>query len=71
MKKFLLGITLVISIFVGVTGVSADSRIDMGISPIRDEFTGEPGTIVKRTVKFFNNGDAATLVYVTMEDCIQ
>lgn len=42
MKKLLLGIALVVSTFSVVNLTSADSRVDMGISPIRDEFTAEP-----------------------------
>lgn len=71
MKKLLLGIALVVSTFVVTAPVSADNRIDMGISPIRDEFTADPGTTVKRSVKFFNNGSTPTLIYVTTEDCVQ
>lgn len=70
MKKYLL------FLLVGILGFSPvvhalDNRIDMGISPIRDEFTAAPGTTIKRTIKYYNNGGAPTLIYITTEDCVQ
>lgn len=70
MKKLLL--VLVLCLFGSASVTSAlDTRVDMGISPIRDEFVADPGTTVKRTVKFYNNGGSPTLIYITIEDCVQ
>lgn len=62
---------LLFTTFEVVHAVNEWTRIDKGISPIRDEFTVNPGSTIKRTVKFYNNSTTATLVYITSEDCIQ
>lgn len=45
------------------------SRIDMSVSPIRDEFTVEKGTPLTRTLQYTNNSDLPYNIYVTVEDC--
>jgi len=45
-------------------------RIDMSVSPIRDEFTIERGESASRTVQFSNNSDVPYPIYVTAEDCV-
>lgn len=46
------------------------SRIDMSVSPIRDEFTAIPGTPISRNIQYTNNSNAPYLVYITTEDCV-
>ena len=49
--------------------VGAGSRIDMSVSPIRDEFTVERGVSEVRTLQYSNNSDGPYTIYVTIEDC--
>lgn len=62
---------VVVLFFVSSEFVYADSRIDMWISPIRDEFSVQAGWSMQRTIKFYNNSTSPTLVYITTEDCVQ
>ncbi len=68
-RSFSIGIILS-SMLMGVTyAVGAWSRIDMAVSPIRDEFTAFPNTPITRTVQYTNNSDVPYAIYMTVEDC--
>ncbi|GAB0174775.1 MAG: hypothetical protein HHAS10_06540 [Candidatus Altimarinota bacterium] len=71
-KIHLIGIFLAISLS-GLTqsfAVGEGSRISMGVSPIRHDFTVERGQTVTKEVSFFNNADVPYNIYVTAEDCV-
>ena len=61
----------ILSLFITSTtyAVGAGSRIDMSVSPIRDEFTVERGVSEVRTLQYSNNSDGPYNIYVTIEDC--
>jgi hypothetical protein len=44
-------------------------RINMAVSPIRDEFNAPAWTAIQRQVTFYNNADVPYSVYITTEDC--
>lgn len=46
------------------------SRIDMGVSPIRHEFTVGTGKTITKTITFYNNSDTAYNIYLSAEDCV-
>lgn len=52
-----------------VSAVGEGNRIDMAVSPIRDEFTVTPGTPINRTVQYNNNSDTPYVIYMSVEDC--
>jgi hypothetical protein len=70
MKKLLAAVVF-FSLFLSTSYAVWENRIDMGISPIRDEFSVTPGSSTKRTIKFYNNSASPSLVYITSEDCVQ
>jgi hypothetical protein len=43
--------------------------INMGVSPIRDEFTAKRGETIERTIKFYNNSNTAYRIFMSAEDC--
>lgn len=45
------------------------SRIDMGVSPIKHEFSVGTGKTITRTITFFNNSNTTYNIYLTAEDC--
>ncbi len=73
MKNSVFSRLLIVSItFLSLQSVYAIwewDRINMTVSPIRDEFTAPNGTTVNRQVTFYNNADVPYTVYITTEDC--
>jgi hypothetical protein len=53
-----------------VFAVADGSRINMGVSPIRYDFTVSQGQSVSKEVSFFNNSDTPFNIYITAEDCV-
>lgn len=49
---------------------SVGSQINMGVSPIRYDFTVSQGESVSKEISFFNNSDVPYNIFVTAEDCI-
>jgi hypothetical protein len=68
LSVFLIGVGVFFS-FLEVSAAGAGNRIDMGVSPIVDEFQIEKGQTLTRTVKFFNNSDTPYTIYISAEDC--
>lgn len=63
---------LILSIFsqsIPVHAANGD-RIDMSVSPIRDEFTLTGSTSTTRSLQYSNNSDKSYVIYVTIEDCV-
>ncbi len=54
---------------VSLFAVSVSDRIEMGVSPIRHEFTVTPWVAVQKMIKFYNNADVPYTLYMTAEDC--
>lgn len=53
-----------------VLAIGEGSRINMGVSPIRYDFTVLPGQSVTKEVSFFNNADTPYNIFLTAEDCV-
>ena len=65
-RLFFLLALLPISLF----ALGEGSRIDMGVSPIRHEFTVGTGKTITKTITFFNNSDTTYNIYLSAEDCV-
>lgn len=72
MKKSLFAKVLLIVLslsFVEATSAVSD-RIDLWVSPIRDEFTMNRGQNLTRYIKVYNNTDETQTLYMSAEDCL-
>lgn len=67
--RLFVAISLLLSFPLSLFAVSASDRIEMGVSPIRHEFTITPGVPVQKTITFYNNADIPYVVYLSAEEC--
>jgi hypothetical protein len=68
MKRLLFSLFL-LSLPITSFAASVSDRIEMGVSPIRYEFTVDPGVPLMKTIIFYNNADIPYTLYLTAEDC--
>lgn len=69
MKLFRLILILSFILPIAVFALWEWSRVDMGVSPIKYEFSVGTGKTITRTITFFNNSDVSYTIYLTAEDC--
>jgi len=72
MKKglFIKVLLAVLSISFIQTGFAVSDRIDLWVSPIRDEFTMNRGQNITRYIKVYNNTNETQTLYMSAEDCL-
>jgi hypothetical protein len=70
MKKYIIFLWSIISfaIFSGFAFAYSD-RIDLWVSPIRDEFNMDRWQTLTRSIKLYNNSNEAQTIYMSSEDC--
>jgi hypothetical protein len=70
MKKYIIFLWSIISfaIFSGFAFAYSD-RIDLWVSPIRDEFNMDRWQTLTRSIKLYNNSNDAQTIYMSSEDC--
>jgi hypothetical protein len=54
---------------IALFAAAVSDRIEMGVSPIKNEFTVTPGVTTQRVITFYNNADIPYNIYLTAEDC--
>ena len=71
MKKYIVLFCSILSLsFILSESIFAFSdRIDLGVSPIRDEFNMDRWQTLTRSIKLYNNSDDTQIVYISSEDC--
>jgi hypothetical protein len=70
LSVFLISLSLVLGSISTLSAANEGDRIDMSVSPIRDEFTITGSTSMTRTLQYSNNSDKPYIIYVTVEDCV-
>lgn len=68
--KIFLSIGILFAYFHTGYAIGEWDRIDMSVSPIRDEFTATPWTPITRSITYSNNSDTPYAIYITIEDCV-
>lgn len=69
MKRIVSLLIVLLSIPSTLLAASVTDRIEMGVSPIKHEFTVTPGTTIEKVITFYNNSDTPYNIYLTAEDC--
>ena len=67
--RLFIGILIAFIFPVSLFAVSASDRIEMGVSPIRHEFSVTPGVLMQKSITFYNNSDEPYTLFLTAEEC--